>query len=259
MAWLRVHYHSETLGMPVPMEVLIPQTSSRDLLTYPTLYLLHDMGDNHSSWLRKTSLERYAEDPSLAIVMPAGHLSYYTDMSYGKAYFTFITEELPFICERMFPLSTSKDDRFIAGNGIGGFGALNAALSASSHIYSKAASFSSPIDIHGIVAKMNDEDVLNTFGKKEELKGSANDLYAAVTSLLKSKQDLPEIYLFSDEGDIFFKENESFEQYLASKGVPVRFDRSQTGYKGWKQSDYTLDKFFTLLSLHNASIARKGE
>lgn len=257
MAWLRVQYYSETLGMPVPMDVLIPQSSSSNLQTYATLYLLHDMGEGHTSWIRKTSLERYAEDLSLAIVMPAGHRGYYTDMCYGKRYFSFITEELPVICERMFPLSQAKEDRFIAGNRIGGYGALKAGLSAT-NMFSIAASFSGPIDVADIVEQMDGDEAMNVFGAKSELKGSSNDLYAVADSM-RSSHDLPEIYLSCDTEDFFLKQNESFVHYVSSIGIPPTFEKFKSGDAGWKHWDCAMEKFLTWLSVHKPRIKKKGD
>lgn len=51
MAWLHVHYNSEVLRTPVPMEVLLPQYIAGDSRKpqhhgpYKTLYLLHGMSD----------------------------------------------------------------------------------------------------------------------------------------------------------------------------------------------------------------------
>ncbi len=38
----------------------------------PVLYLLHGLSDDHTAWLRYTSIERYAAARGLAVVMPAG-------------------------------------------------------------------------------------------------------------------------------------------------------------------------------------------
>ncbi|WP_449539696.1 alpha/beta hydrolase [Ferdinandcohnia sp. Marseille-Q9671] len=257
MACLHVHYYSETLGMPVEMEVILPRPHSGNLQTYPTLYLLHDMGDGHSSWLRKSCVERYVEDLSLAVVMPAGHLGYYSDMQNGKPYFTFITEELPSICENMFPLGQDRSDRFIAGNGIGGYGAMKAGLSAS-HVFSVAASYSSPIDVMGIVNRLEHEKATDVFGNLDELKGSSHDLYAIVDSFLNTTKPVPEIYLSTDSEDEFVKENEHFYRHLEKCGLQPHFSKTTIGNKGWKQWDSSLEMFLTWLAQNKPSIVKRG-
>lgn len=93
------------------------------------LYLLHGLSDNHSCWLRRTAVDRYAEEYGIAVVMPEVQRSFYCDMAHGPAYFTYIADELPQICQRLFRLSDKREDTFIAGNSMGGYGALKAALS----------------------------------------------------------------------------------------------------------------------------------
>ena len=93
----------------------------RDL---PTLYLLHGMTDDHTSWLRKTSIERYALDAGLAVIMPDGGLSCYENMAHGARWRDFIADELPRVMRETFPLSADREKNFIAGCSMGGFGAL---------------------------------------------------------------------------------------------------------------------------------------
>ena len=93
MAFLNVYFFSEVLGKQVQMNVILPQRSrgqigldsiSEKAETYPTLYLLHGMSDDHTIWERRTSIERYASEKGIAVVMPDGDLSWYTDMKHGQ-------------------------------------------------------------------------------------------------------------------------------------------------------------------------------
>ena len=97
MALLNVCFHSEILGKQVQMNVVLPQRSigpigmksiDEKVDTYPTLYLLHGMSDDYTIWERRTSIERYASERGIAVVMPDGDLSWYTDMKFGNRYFT---------------------------------------------------------------------------------------------------------------------------------------------------------------------------
>ena len=56
---------------------------------------MHGLSDDHSIWMRRTSIERYAADYGIAVVMPTTHLGWYTDMHYGFDYFTATALELP--------------------------------------------------------------------------------------------------------------------------------------------------------------------
>lgn len=258
MALLNVKYHSEILGMPVEMAVLLPQSFTENRQTFPTLYLLHEMGEGHTSWFRKTSLERYIDDLSLAVVMPAGHTSYYTDMYHGKSYFTFITEELPAICENMFPLAHSNNERFIAGNGIGGYGALKAGLSAS-HPFSLAASFSSPIDIMGIVNRLGKQKAIDIFGQVDEVNKSTENVYVAAETLLNANKPFPEIYLSCNAENALLEENESFNTYLSNLGVKTTFEKTIDEQTDWKHWDHSLETFISWLTLAKPGLTKRGK
>ena len=92
------------------------------------LYLLHGLSDDHTAWLRYTSIERYATARGLAVVMPAVHRSFYADEAHGHAYWHFVSEELPAIVAAFFRLSERREDTFVAGLSMGGYGALKLGL-----------------------------------------------------------------------------------------------------------------------------------
>src|SRR4029079_1126758 len=84
--------------------------------------------DDDSIWLRRTSIERYVADLGIAVVMPQVHRSYYTDEAYGRPYWTFLSEELPRVASGFFRLSPRREDTFVAGLSMGGYGAFKWAL-----------------------------------------------------------------------------------------------------------------------------------
>lgn len=137
MAFLDFHFHSESLGKQVGAYVILPQETSASQIgiegkqagkKFPCLYLLHGLSDDYSVWHRRTCIERFATAYGIAVVMPDGDRSFYTDMKSGGAYYTFMSQELPNICETFFNISTDPKDRYIAGQSMGGYGALKIGL-----------------------------------------------------------------------------------------------------------------------------------
>jgi S-formylglutathione hydrolase FrmB len=55
------------------------------------------------------------EGLNLAVVIPSGYLSFYTDMAYGPEFGQFISEEVSAVVHDLFPLSPLREDTFIAG------------------------------------------------------------------------------------------------------------------------------------------------
>jgi S-formylglutathione hydrolase FrmB len=92
------------------------------------LYLLHGYSDDHSIWMRRTSVERYAAEHHLAVIMPAVNHSFYTNEVQGERYWDYISEELPRAMHRFFRLSDKPEDTFVAGLSMGGYGAMKLAL-----------------------------------------------------------------------------------------------------------------------------------
>ena len=125
MPLIRMNFFSQALGMDTQVNVILP-LPRRDAASekLPALYLFHGMGDDHSSWLRKTAIERYALEAGLVVVMPDGGLSCYENMAHGGRYRDYIADELPRVMRETFPLSADREQNFIAGCSMGGFGAL---------------------------------------------------------------------------------------------------------------------------------------
>jgi len=118
----RVLMKEATFRMILPDHIDVPENG------WKTLYLLHGWGENHTTWMNQTSIERYAMKRDLAVVMPDGEFSFYNDMADGLKYFTFITEELPEVCSKYFRCSTRREDVYLGGLSMGGCGALTVGL-----------------------------------------------------------------------------------------------------------------------------------
>lgn len=132
MAFLQIECFSETLSMAVSVSVVLPQPAQREIgmnaaasgEEHPVLWLLHGASDDHTTWLRRTSIERYASERGLAVVMPNAHLSSYANMAHGGRFYDFVSDELPRLMREFLPLSAEREDNFIAGNSMGGYGAM---------------------------------------------------------------------------------------------------------------------------------------
>ena len=135
---LQCDFFSDVLEVATSMTVLLPQTveaqigvSSTDDTGReppPVLYLLHGLSAAHTAWLRNTSIDRYAAARGLAVVMPQVQRSFYADEVHGGRYWTFLFEELPEVVGSFFRVSGRREDTFVAGLSMGGYGALKWAL-----------------------------------------------------------------------------------------------------------------------------------
>jgi len=123
--------------------VLLPQLPQRK--KHPVLFLLHGLSDDHTMWMRRTSIERYAAARNLAVVMPAVGRSFLPGHGERRALLDFHERELPAILRGFFPALGKARDNFVAGLSMGGYGAMRLAL-AHPERFAAAASFSGALD-----------------------------------------------------------------------------------------------------------------
>ena len=247
MALIHVNFFSETLGMSSQLEVVLPQRAAGQIgvgqaeegREIPVLYLLHGMTDNHTTWGRNTCIERYASELGFAVVMPNGHLGWYTDMKNGYNYYTYIAHEVPAVCERFFPrLSRRREGRFVAGNSMGGYGAVKLALSRPD-FFRAAASLSGGLDVTDTVRRRESgfranlwEDI---FGPADEVAGSENDLFALAEKIAREGrvQDAPKLWLWCGTEDFLYHQKTKMRDHLNALGfAPVW--REEPGDHSWR-------------------------
>lgn len=132
MAFCTINYNSHVLRMDVAVNVLLPerrhQPQVRRHEKYSVLYLLHGFGDDYSAWMRKSIIELRARELDLIVVMPMVMNGFYTNQDSGWDFSSFVADELPLVMANYFPLSDAREDTYIAGVSMGGYGAFRLAL-----------------------------------------------------------------------------------------------------------------------------------
>jgi S-formylglutathione hydrolase FrmB len=217
---MTLHLRSDALELNTTVNLLIPQDVKVGE-KFKVLYLLHGYIGDHTDWTRYTSIERYAWEYRYAIVMPAVNNSYYMDTASGLKYFTYITKELPQFITTMFPVSDKKEDTFIAGLSMGGYGALKAALTYPER-YQKAASLSGALNIDHI-ADLAVEDPKNVwfrsvFGNKPT-QNTSNDLKYLIRLHKRHNVQLPNLYLVCGTEDFLYQDHVQFHQFLVDEKI----------------------------------------
>lgn len=216
MANLRCDIWSDSLRMMTSIAAILPDAG--ELKDAKVVYLLHGLSDNCSCWSRFTAIERYAREQGAAIIMPEVQRSFYTDMALGVGYFTYVQKELPQICARLFGLSQKREQNFVMGLSMGGYGAWKCALTAPGQ-YAGCAGFSSVTDIERRAAGGSLE-YQAIFGPALQVPENAS-----LTKLLE-KQDaanLPRFFMTCGEQDGLYAENCNFAKALEEKGAALEF------------------------------------
>lgn len=238
MALAELNFYSEALGMQTTVNVIIPQKSSSGEIgiksdakdeKYKCVYLLHGLSDNHSIWLRRTSIERYAQEYGICVVMPCADKSFYTDMKDGGKYYTYIANELPRIIREFFNVSEKREDNFIAGNSMGGYGALKIGLRECDS-FCACAGLSSVADIVGLTDTFRDV-YIPIFGEELNIPDEENLFF--LTQSNNNNPNKPKIYMGVGTEDYMYKENIKLKEHIESLDFDFTY-RESSGTHCWE-------------------------
>lgn len=263
MALVQVNYLSKALFRTVPVNVIVPSDKiSFETMNYveapedgyPTLFLLHGLLGNYTDWVSGTRIQRWAEDAGLAVVMPSGDNAFYVNgLAANNDYGTFIGEELPQVMRAMFPLSHRREDTFIAGLSMGGFGAIRngmkyaetfsriAGLSAGTHFFDP-----------GFTSLAGEESV---FGDLREAAQTDKNHHVVLQQLKErvaaGEVEAPQFYLACGTQDSLMGVNRSFLADVEAAGFEVTWDEEDRGHD-WDFWDSQIKKVIDWLPLGQA-------
>ena len=82
MAFATINYHSRSLQKASSFNIVFPD-DPKIPRPWSVYYLLHGLSDDHTIWMRRTSIERYVAGLPLVVVMPDGGRGWYTNAVEG--------------------------------------------------------------------------------------------------------------------------------------------------------------------------------
>lgn len=203
MAFIEMSMYSDSLCMDTNINILLPEvrrgkTPFEPNRKYPVIYCLHGHGDDQTAYIRKSMIEVYTRDLPVIVVMPTTHRGSYVDGKYNYQYFKFLTEELPIRIANYFPASTKREETFVMGNSMGGYGAFRLAMGRPD-LYAAAVSLSGTIGEikkeRPMLKNTYDSEKLQymNFGDYEEYKNSDNNLNTLALKLDKYEGEKPRL------------------------------------------------------------------
>ena len=257
MALIDVKLFSVTLQTQVDIRVILPTPDSGwngpcydSGKKYQVLYLLHGYSGDCTVWNRYSNIERYAQQHRLAVVCASVGNSFYADMVHGGKFRTFMLEELPAFIRHTFPVSHRREDTFIAGISMGGYGALRLALERPDR-FSRVASLSGAVDVV-TMANMFDGGRAMGFGEiftpEELLPGSDNDLPAFAARLLEKGVSLPRVYQCCGTEDFLYQLNVAVRDRFQALDLDYTYDES-AGAHDWDYWDTQIRKALDWMNL----------
>lgn len=281
MALFHVGFISYTLLREVDINVVFPtmtipgsmgmngeKPTHAHKAPYPVLYLLHGMGNNYSVWGRYTSIERYAEERQICVVMISGENKGYRNQTggggmfggQGDRHFDFLAHELPEFIQANFDVSKDPKDTYIAGLSMGSMGTILHALSEPER-FRAAGAFSGPAmkmprmepgaDMAAMqreMASKKAEDMI------DDVSDEAKELIAAGKAAGKT---FPDFFISTGAKD-GPERSKAFALYLESQGIKVTTDIGTKDYgHEWQFWDETVKEFLDWLPRTDAYAGEK--
>ncbi|WP_234118078.1 alpha/beta hydrolase [Clostridium hydrogenum] len=248
MAFLQVNFYSKCLKRLVNFNAVLPI----DTIEIPgtmeaapkgpmrAMYLLHGYSGAQHDWICGSKIQELSLKHNIAVFMPSGDNSFYLDdTDMGALYGEFIGREFVEVTRKMFNLSDKREDTFIGGLSMGGYGAIRNGLKYAD-TFGRIIALSSALityNIAGIPEDYKDpvadyKYYTRVFGDLNKLIGSDKDPEAIAHSLKESGADIPQIYMACGTEDFLLNENRKFHSFLTSENIEHTYEEGP-GIHDW--------------------------
>jgi enterochelin esterase family protein len=240
-AWAELHlgqrFPSRALGRDLAYSIYLPpgyavEASER----YPVLYLLHGVGGDERTWPKAGGVQTTADDligrgviPPLVIVMPDAGSSWFVDSQAigGPGNFaTAIGFDLPAHIEASWRVRPGPSARAVAGQSMGGFGALRLAF-AEPDRYCAVAALSpvlwSRLPVDRELTRNQVALLSGAFGSPPDIARLHRQSPLGLIPTLAAGSSRPAIYLMSGDRDEFgaAADVRALRRELRLAGIPV--------------------------------------
>lgn len=258
MALIQVNFVSSSLKRTVPIQVILPvdkifgDSQTADPAPFKTLYLLHGLLGNYTDWVSNTRIQQWAEAKNLAVVMPSGDNSFYVDqLTPNNDYGDFIGRELVEITRKMFPLSRRREDTFLAGLSMGGYGAIRNGL-VYSETFSHIAGLSSAVHFFEAPSPggslMGEERV---FGDLSSALLTDKNPRVALAQLMERSMPLPRMYMSCGLQDSLLEPNRTLKEHFLKSGIDLTYEETE-GNHNWDFWNDQIQKVLAWLPLEES-------
>ena len=232
--YIRATVKSKMLMRATDMHVFLPFHDGYPdtKAPFPTLYFLPGYSANTEEIATCLPMRQMCAKYGMAIVIVDGENSFYSDHpERATMHGSFVREELVEITRGLFPqLSKKREDTFIGGISMGGYGAAVHGMKAN-ETFSKILMLSPAIDVEQLFeVKLEGEKVFSgsmldtmLFGKKA-FDASFMNPRKAVADLKAAGEKIPKMYMCCGKQDVLvYDACVSFRDYLKEQNVPLTY------------------------------------
>lgn len=243
MSLINASVFSKVLQTTVGVNIITPYSSLLDKSKGEpcVLYLLHGLFGSQYAWLTASNIARYAKEHNIVIVMPDLNNTFYVNSSAHIKYLDFTAYELIEYIESTFRVSDKREDNFICGISMGGYGAYRIAFERCDK-FSAAISLSGALDLATLsrenidnIPDIFDDVIVNTlklnFGEKGVEENTENDLlYLAKKA--DTKKQKPSFFQYCGKQDYLYENNLNFKKCMESLNFDYKYFESD-GFHDW--------------------------
>jgi putative tributyrin esterase len=232
MAFSTIQYFSRSLQKASAFNIVFPEDPDVPK-PWSVFYLLHGLSDDHTIWMRRTSIERYVAGLPLVVVMPDGGRGWYTNAKEGYKYEDDLLKDVVGLVERTFPVKAEREARAIGGLSMGGYGAVKLGLKhpemfASVNSHSGAVGFLRDPER----AKNLSPEFERIFG--ETPAGGDEDPFALVEKIDHGR--IPALRLDCGTSDFLIDQNRAFHKKLEEMNISHEYEEFPGGHE-WSYWD----------------------
>lgn len=223
---------------------------------FQVLYLFHGGTGDDADYVNFSNILRYAEENKIAVIMPSGYNSGYENQSedilpWPAKYWDYIFEELPKVCAAMFPISTKREDTFVAGLSMGSMAATKWAVYGGQRCCAALLMSGGGMEVASIMAAVAQDNngATNFEVNKEKLAAKGIQLANPNSKLFKTakknaeeKQLLPKIYMACGQEDFIKVFAHASRDLLLSYGYDVEYHEEPGFAHEWDFWDLALRK-----------------
>jgi len=246
MAFVQVSHYAKSMRREVTFSAVLPRIDEEDTgdsgsaKPMKSLYLLHGYGGNHTDWIRFSRINELADRYRLAVFMPSGENRFYLDdEEKDERLGEYTGKELVLFTRQMFPLSREREDTWIGGLSMGGYGAIRNGLKYVER-FGRIIALSSallPYEIANIAPDYHNGIAgyayyRNVFGDLDRLIGSDKDPETLIASLKANHSDIPDIYMACGTEDFLLEPNRRFHRFLEQEKIEHVYDE-RPGDHNW--------------------------
>ncbi|RUL87697.1 alpha/beta hydrolase [Tautonia sociabilis] len=225
MAFATIHSFSKALRKASSFNVVFPEDEETPR-PWSVFYLLHGLSDDHSIWMRRTSIERYVAGLPLVVVMPDGGRGWYTNAVEGAAYEDDVLEVVGLI-DRTFPVKAERAGRAIGGLSMGGYGAVKIGVKHHDRFASVTSHSGAVGFVHGLgEGRERSPEFSRIFG--EDPSNGDEDPFALVERI--DHGILPKLRLDCGTDDFLLDQNRAFHEHLNALRIPHEYEEFPGGH-----------------------------